>query len=55
MIWFGITGVLGRIPLLAGTFRVGYRPQVGAASAPLLGVMFGIGRTPCIGPTRMPG
>lgn len=55
MIWFGITGVLGRIPLLAGAFRVGYRPQVGAASAPLLGVMFGIGWTPCIGPTRMPG
>lgn len=45
------TGVLSRIPLLARTFRAGYRPQVGVASAPLLGVMFGIGWTPCIGPT----
>ncbi|MBA2445537.1 MAG: sulfite exporter TauE/SafE family protein [Nocardioidaceae bacterium] len=45
------TGVLSRIPLLARTFRASYRPQVGVASAPLLGVMFGIGWTPCIGPT----
>ncbi|HEV8177477.1 MAG TPA: hypothetical protein VGP44_07265 [Gemmatimonadales bacterium] len=25
------TGVLGRIPLLARSFRLGYRPQVGVA------------------------
>ena len=45
------TGVLGRIPVLAGTFRLNFRPRVGVASAPLLGVLFGVGWTPCIGPT----
>ena len=45
------TGVLGRIPIFARTFRLNLRPQVGVASAPLLGVLFGVGWTPCIGPT----
>ena len=40
-----------RVPLANRTFRFGYKPQVGVAGAPLLGVMFGIGWTPCIGPT----
>ncbi|NUR99641.1 MAG: cytochrome c biogenesis protein CcdA [Kribbellaceae bacterium] len=44
-------GFLNRIPVLGRTIRVGYRPQVGLAGAPLLGVMFGVGWTPCIGPT----
>jgi cytochrome c-type biogenesis protein len=45
------TGVLGRIPLFSRTFRFNVRPRVGVASAPLLGVLFGVGWTPCIGPT----
>lgn len=44
-------GVLGAIPGLSRTFRLGSRPRVGVAGAPLLGVMFGVGWTPCIGPT----
>jgi cytochrome c-type biogenesis protein len=44
-------GLLTRVSLAGRTFRVGYRPKVGVAGAPLLGVLFGIGWTPCIGPT----
>ena len=45
------TGTLGRIPLFSRTVRVNFRPRAGVASAPLLGVLFGVGWTPCIGPT----
>ncbi|MBZ5736397.1 cytochrome c biogenesis protein CcdA [Nocardioides sp. TRM66260-LWL] len=44
-------GVLATIPVLSGTFKMAYKPRVGLAGAPLLGVMFGVGWTPCIGPT----
>ncbi|NHA01288.1 cytochrome c biogenesis protein CcdA [Nocardioides sp. W3-2-3] len=44
-------GLLGHIPGLSRTVRLGYRPKVGLAGAPVLGVMFGVGWTPCIGPT----
>ena len=45
------TGAFGMIPLFNRSVRLNVKPQVGVASAPLLGVLFGIGWTPCIGPT----
>lgn len=43
-------GVL-RLPLLERTTRPNIRPAAGLAGAPLLGALFAIGWTPCIGPT----
>jgi cytochrome c-type biogenesis protein len=42
---------IGLVPWLQRDVRVHRVPAVGLAAAPMLGVLFGLGWTPCIGPT----
>jgi cytochrome c-type biogenesis protein len=49
-ILLGLT-FMGVVPLLQRDVRVHRVPAVGIAAAPLLGILFGLGWTPCIGPT----
>ncbi len=44
-------GVFDRFSFAGRVIRPSIRPRAGLAGAPLLGVMFGLGWTPCIGPT----
>jgi cytochrome c-type biogenesis protein len=44
-------GFLGVIPGLQREYRMHRLPAAGLAGAPLLGVAFGLGWTPCVGPT----
>ncbi|MDP3967337.1 MAG: cytochrome c biogenesis protein CcdA [Nocardioides sp.] len=42
---------IGLVPFLQRDVRVHRVPAVGLAAAPMLGVLFGLGWTPCFGPT----
>ncbi|MGH3153806.1 MAG: cytochrome c biogenesis CcdA family protein [Streptosporangiaceae bacterium] len=44
-------GAFDRFSFAGRIIRPSARPKAGLAGAPLLGVMFGLGWTPCIGPT----
>lgn len=42
---------LGFLPGMQREFRIHRLPQAGLVGAPMLGVLFGVGWTPCLGPT----
>lgn len=44
-------GFLGALPFLQREARLHVTPRTGLWGAPLLGIVFGLGWTPCIGPT----
>ena len=44
-------GVFDRFPITGRIVRPSVRPRAGLAGAPVLGVLFGVSWTPCIGPT----
>jgi cytochrome c-type biogenesis protein len=46
-----LAGVLGRVPFLNRELRVHRLPRAGLVGAPFVGFLFGLGWSPCIGPT----
>lgn len=46
-----LAGVFGRVAFLNREVRIHRLPRAGLAGAPLLGITFALGWTPCIGPT----
>jgi cytochrome c-type biogenesis protein len=51
LLGLAFAGAFGRLRITNIEFRFHRMPVLGFAGAPLLGVMFGLGWTPCIGPT----